>query len=92
MGCIGFRAGVSFRLRRQILEELLRENIVDFPVAGNRLGSSGFRVVVNVVAGTVAQQMATCFFHFGHEIPPFHAISSSSTFRIPGMLSLAKIS
>jgi hypothetical protein len=57
LGC-----GSLIRLFRQILENLLGEDLVDFPVAGNRLRSTGSRVVINVVAGTVPQQLAASFF------------------------------
>ena len=56
-------------------------------MTGNRLGATGLRVVVDVVAGSVAQQHTPGLLQFREEIPSLHAISNSTSFLIPGIAS-----
>jgi hypothetical protein len=60
-------------------------------MAGNRLRSSGVRIVKDVMPAAVAEKLAPGSFQRLDKVPPLHATSSSSSFRMPGISSALNV-
>ncbi len=67
------------------------KHLVDLAMARNGFRSSSLRIVVDIVAASMAKQSASCLLQFPNQVEPLHATSNSSTFLIPGIWSVVNI-
>jgi len=71
----------------QILDDLFRQKFIDFLVARDGLGFSGLGIVIDVVFAAMAKKLAAGGFQLFHKVTVLHATSSSSSRRMPGIIS-----
>ena len=76
----------------EISQYLASKQLVDLVMARNWLCSSRSWVVINVVFASMSQKHRTGRFDLGNQISSFHANSNSSTFLIPRIALVEKVS
>ena len=60
----------------QIPQDFFGQSFVNLSMAGNRLGQTLIRVMINIVLGSVPEQLATTFLELLDESDSLHATSS----------------
>src|ERR1017187_8292037 len=75
-------------LAAEFFDDMPGQVILDLTMSWHRLGDTGIRVAIPIVLAAVTDEHAAQCFDALDQIDTFHAITKSSTLRMPGIWPL----